>query len=368
MGNDMNKVRDALESCETWSENGLTLFHFDKHKVDAALAALDAEPVASSAQPAQAWQSDRDTNEILEALRNSDVDPLLSFSAKEMRTVMNLWATEKHLRETLQSRAAQPAQAQAVPEDALADLQDTVSKAMRRAWQLGQTYWQQANSDFTSQHKKADETQRKFDTLVDETRAAVLSAAPALPQQGKKGDADETAATVKEAFRELSHIEFHLESTDAPLSVKNRTIDLRGLIHDLNRALARKSAAPPSNQPEQDQLFQLSDEEWPPLPEKIVVGVHALSEEYAEGWNDCIDEYAHSLLSSRKDAEDARRYRCVRSLVGGMLSGGWRQVFHLEHLKPVEGANLMKGSVAQHFNEAVDSALAAQQEGKDGGA
>ncbi len=56
------------------------------------------------------------------------------------------------------------------------DLQDTVSKALRRAWQLGQTYWQQADSEYTSQHRKADETRGKFDALVEETRAALSTA------------------------------------------------------------------------------------------------------------------------------------------------------------------------------------------------
>ena len=60
-------------------------------------------------------------------------------------------------------------------EDALEDKADLVSKAMRRAWQLGQTYWQQADSEYTSQHWKADETQAKFQALVDETRAAILA-------------------------------------------------------------------------------------------------------------------------------------------------------------------------------------------------
>lgn len=57
------------------------------------------------------------------------------------------------------------------------DLQDTVSKALRRAWQLGQTYWQQADSEYTSQHRKADETQGKFYALVEETRTALSTAA-----------------------------------------------------------------------------------------------------------------------------------------------------------------------------------------------
>ena len=60
-------------------------------------------------------------------------------------------------------------------EQQLEDKADVASKALRRAWQLGQTYWQQADSEYTSHHRKADETQAKFQTLVDETRAAILS-------------------------------------------------------------------------------------------------------------------------------------------------------------------------------------------------
>lgn len=61
---------------------------------------------------------------------------------------------------------------------ALEDRADVVSKALRKAWQLGQTYWQQADSEYTSQHRKADETQAKFQALVDETRAAILADVP----------------------------------------------------------------------------------------------------------------------------------------------------------------------------------------------
>lgn len=60
------------------------------------------------------------------------------------------------------------------------DMQDLVSKALRRAWQLGQTYWQQADSDFVSQHKKSDITQARFDELIEETRAAVATTPTAV--------------------------------------------------------------------------------------------------------------------------------------------------------------------------------------------
>ena len=55
------------------------------------------------------------------------------------------------------------------------EMQDIVSKALLRAWHLGQTYLSQADSDSFIQNKKSDETQAKFNTLVDETRAALAS-------------------------------------------------------------------------------------------------------------------------------------------------------------------------------------------------
>lgn len=50
-----------------------------------------------------------------------------------------------------------------------------VEKALRRAYQLGQTYWQQADSEYTSRHKKADATQAKFETLVQHTVNELVS-------------------------------------------------------------------------------------------------------------------------------------------------------------------------------------------------
>jgi hypothetical protein len=69
------------------------------------------------------------------------------------------------------------------------DTIDTVSKAMRRAWQLGQTYWQQADSDSYKQQDKSDETQKKFEALVDETRALLSASKPAAPEGCTPADA-----------------------------------------------------------------------------------------------------------------------------------------------------------------------------------
>ena len=56
------------------------------------------------------------------------------------------------------------------------DIMDVVSKAMRKAWLLGQTYWQQADSESFSQNAKSDETHAKFDKLIDDTLAAMRDA------------------------------------------------------------------------------------------------------------------------------------------------------------------------------------------------
>jgi hypothetical protein len=59
------------------------------------------------------------------------------------------------------------------------DTIDAVSKALRRAWELGQTYWQQADSDYWKQQDLSVGTQQKFEMLIDET-SALLAADGAL--------------------------------------------------------------------------------------------------------------------------------------------------------------------------------------------
>lgn len=65
--------------------------------------------------------------------------------------------------------------------------------------------------------------------------------------------------------------------------------------------------------------------------------------------------------AEEQDRIDAQRWRTATQFVGAMTAGGWRQIFHLQSLKPIDGANLFRGSVAQHFTEAVDAARAAQE-------
>lgn len=56
-------------------------------------------------------------------------------------------------------------------------VQELVGSAMRKAYNYGQTYWQQADSEYVSQHKKADATAARFSQLVDETLGALADPA-----------------------------------------------------------------------------------------------------------------------------------------------------------------------------------------------
>lgn len=67
------------------------------------------------------------------------------------------------------------------------DIIDAISKALRRAFQLGQTYWQQAYSESWTQQAKSDGTQKKFEALIDETRALLSSSTPAVDKGWRKG-------------------------------------------------------------------------------------------------------------------------------------------------------------------------------------
>jgi hypothetical protein len=53
--------------------------------------------------------------------------------------------------------------------------------AMRKAFNLGATYWQQADSEYSSQWRKADETKARLAQLVEETIAAIKKAEKNTP-------------------------------------------------------------------------------------------------------------------------------------------------------------------------------------------
>jgi hypothetical protein len=87
----------------------------------------------------------------------------------------------------------------------------TLELAMRRAYALGQTYWQQADSEFYSQNKKADETTAKFNTLLRETLAAHLT------QPAQAVDAQAIADSIDPIVIRLHDVTAKLEAANALL-------------------------------------------------------------------------------------------------------------------------------------------------------
>ena len=54
------------------------------------------------------------------------------------------------------------------------NIEGLVEQALRKAFSLGQTYWQQADSEYISQQNKSDVTRNRFLELIDETRTAMM--------------------------------------------------------------------------------------------------------------------------------------------------------------------------------------------------
>lgn len=69
-----------------------------------------------------------------------------------------------------------PQASAAVPEDAI----DAVSKAMTKAWQLGQDYWRQADGDTQAEWDESGHTEVRFQTLLDETTSMLAASQPGV--------------------------------------------------------------------------------------------------------------------------------------------------------------------------------------------
>lgn len=63
-----------------------------------------------------------------------------------------------------------------------------VRDALLRAWNLGQTYWQQADSEYTSHNKKAGATRDAFHALVNETCAVIESLSAQIAELKKDAE------------------------------------------------------------------------------------------------------------------------------------------------------------------------------------
>ena len=96
--------------------------------------------------------------------------------AEDPRTSDWMYDDRNDLAEAIRRGPEMPQAQPAQPAQRLTDEQ--ITQALRRAYYLGQTYWQQADSEFTSEHRKADATSAKFNALIAETIAAAQKEQP----------------------------------------------------------------------------------------------------------------------------------------------------------------------------------------------
>lgn len=76
-----------------------------------------------------------------------------------------------------------------------ADLREEMLKALNRAWQLGQIYWGQADSESYSQNKKSEDTRAKFLGLVDDVVSLLTPAEqPSRPYGGDRAEPRDDSA------------------------------------------------------------------------------------------------------------------------------------------------------------------------------
>jgi len=86
--------------------------------------------------------------------------------------------------------------AQLIAEHEGKPLIDLVEAAMREAFNLGQTYWQQADSQSDSQNRKSDVTASKFKQLVEDTCTALIAEQP-KPHFFSDGIQDQTLPALR---------------------------------------------------------------------------------------------------------------------------------------------------------------------------
>lgn len=123
-------------------------------------------------------------------------------------------------------------------------------EALQRAFNLGQRYWQQVDSDYQSEHKKADETYQKYKQLVEDTTQALNHVSDTSKMVDHAGDANKIANApgalrladriliadeYERRFRQIDLINSRLISENEQLNADMQ--ELVKVAHDFDEAL-----------------------------------------------------------------------------------------------------------------------------------
>lgn len=137
--------------------------------------------------------------------------------------------------------------------------------------------------------------------------------------------------------------------------------------HSLAQAVLKESA--PAQMPDGWQLVPIE-----PTEAMLVAAAKQEDETPLSAWGKIVpadhrDIYKAMLASapqppaqeSANVAKDAERWRTLLRFVGARYGHDLISEFHVRHIKPISGTDIMKGSTAQHFTEAIDSLLVPTQ-------
>lgn len=69
------------------------------------------------------------------------------------------------------------------------------------------------------------------------------------------------------------------------------------------------------------------------------------------------DRISRLLAELEARGKDAERYDYIRALTRGARDLSGKEMFVLPSIQPAQGSNIMRGSVAQHLDSAIDTAL-----------
>jgi len=87
------------------------------------------------------------------------------------------WTTDGWKRQGIQLDLAYAAPQAPAPQPLSDEHIEVACAAISKAFQIGQTYWQQADSESYKQNKKAEATRDNYLTLLRDTRAVLAAAA-----------------------------------------------------------------------------------------------------------------------------------------------------------------------------------------------
>ena len=211
--------------------------------------------------------------------------------------------------------------APASPEQVQAPMVEKVRAAMKRAYCLGQTYWQQADSEYASQHKKADVTAGRFIELTDEICAQL-----AAPSVAATAVDDELRHAVRQMTSALAAREW-AEHVSCDPDIEALESQITELVGKVNAASpASEQVAIPEGMREIGHLIATQDNRYTDQPMFIVQQrrrVIGLDADYCDNivWVCSEDDYSEA--SSEEAAQLEAEYQETGKVKSGWMRTGY---------------------------------------------